>query len=65
VKKLRGDHRSGVPHYWIIDPIAQTLTVHRHTEAGDLAAETGERVRAEPFDAIELQLGVLFGDDED
>jgi Uma2 family endonuclease len=68
VKKLRGYHRGGVPHYWIIDPIAQTLTVHRHTEAGYLvvlAAESGERVRAEPFDAIELQVGVLFGDDED
>jgi hypothetical protein len=25
----------------------------------------GERVRAEPFDAIELKIGALFGDDED
>ncbi|WP_437302318.1 hypothetical protein [Sorangium sp. So ce388] len=28
-----------------------------------LLAERGERVRAEPFDAIELSVGVLFGDD--
>ena len=68
VKKLRAYHRHQVPHYWIIDPIAETLTVHRFTEDGYLlvlAAERPERVRAEPFDAIELQVSVLFGDDED
>ena len=27
-----------------------------------LAAEVGERVRAEPFDAIELDVAALFGD---
>ena len=30
-----------------------------------LAAERGERVRAEPFDAIPLHVGVLFGDEDD
>lgn len=30
-----------------------------------LAAERGELVRAEPFDATPLQVGVLFGDDEE
>ena len=42
--------------------------MHRFTEGGYLlvlAAERTERVHAEPFDAIELQVGVLFGDDED
>jgi hypothetical protein len=29
-----------------------------------LAAERVQRVRAEPFDAIELDVGVLLGDDE-
>jgi hypothetical protein len=28
-------------------------------------AVAGEPVRAEPFDAIELRVGVLFGDEED
>lgn len=28
-------------------------------------ADRTERVRAEPFDAIELIIGVLFGDDEE
>jgi hypothetical protein len=42
--------------------------VHRWTPDGFLlvlTAERGERVRAEPFDALEMQVGVLFGDDED
>ena len=44
------------------------LTVYRWGPDGYievLAAERGERVKAEPFDAITLQVGVLFGDDED
>ena len=28
-----------------------------------LRAERGETVRAEPFDAIEIAVGTLFGDD--
>jgi len=28
-------------------------------------AAAGETVRAEPFEAIELRVGTLFGDDED
>ncbi|MBI4957510.1 MAG: Uma2 family endonuclease [Myxococcales bacterium] len=68
VRKLRAYHHHQIPHYWIIDPVEETLTVHRFTEGGYLlvlAAERGERVRAEPFDAIDLQVGVLFGDDEE
>ena len=45
-----------------------TLTVHRHTPDGYLVAlraSEGERVRAEPFDAIELYVRVLLGGDED
>jgi hypothetical protein len=30
-----------------------------------LVAERGELVRAEPFEAIALRVGVLFGDDDD
>lgn len=46
----------------------EVLTVHRWMEGGYLnvlTAERGERVRAEPFDAIEGSVGVLFGDDPD
>lgn len=67
VVKMRLYHRSHVGHYWLIDPRDETLTVYRWTEEGYLyvlGAQRGERVRAEPFEAIDLQVGVLFGDDE-
>jgi Uma2 family endonuclease len=68
VKKKRGYHRFGVPHYWILDPEEETLSVNRWTTDGYvevLAAERTDRVHAEPFDAIELRVGVLFGDDDE
>jgi Uma2 family endonuclease len=68
VKKRRIYYQHRVGHYWIIDPIAQRLEVYRWHSDGYLqvlTAERGERVRAEPFDALELQVGTLFGDDED
>ena len=55
--------RAGVRHAWLVDPAARTLEVlsldgptYRllATYADD------ERVRAEPFDAIELDLAVLW-----
>ncbi|MFO0759986.1 MAG: Uma2 family endonuclease [Byssovorax sp.] len=67
VKKKRTYHRCQIPHYWIIDPLEETLAVHRWGPDGYievLAAQRGECVRAEPFDAVELQVGVLFGDEE-
>jgi Uma2 family endonuclease len=68
IKKKRVYHRHQVPHYWIIDPQEETLAVCRWMQDGYLDvldAERGEEVRAEPFDAITLKVGVLFGDDED
>lgn len=66
ITKLVGYHLAGVPHYWIIDQLDRTLTVHRHAPAGYvivLRAGAAQRVRAEPFDALELHVGVLLGDD--
>jgi Uma2 family endonuclease len=66
VKKLRLYHRVSIPHYWIADPRDATLTIMRWSAAGYvtlLRAERTELVRAEPFDAIELVVGTLFGDD--
>ena len=68
VIKLRRYHQAGVPHYWILDQTDRTLSVYRHTVDGYLVAlraEASELVRAEPFDAIELRVGVLLGDDPD
>lgn len=66
IKKLRLYHQAGLPHYWLVDPRDSTLTVMRHSPDGYvtlLRAERHEVVRAEPFDAIEIPVGTLFGDD--
>ncbi len=66
--KLRAYHRAGVPHYWLIEPASRTLTVMRHTEGGYLtvlAASAEEKVRAEPFDAVELLVASFFDDEPD
>lgn len=68
VRKKHIYHRHEVPHYWIVDPDQEMLTVDRWHPGGYLevgAIERGQTVRAEPFDAIEFPLGVLFGDDDD
>ena len=55
--------RAGVGHAWLVDPVAQTLEVYR-LDAGiyqlALTASTNDRVRAEPFDAVELELELLW-----
>jgi Uma2 family endonuclease len=68
VKKKRIYHQHEVPHYWIIDPRDETLTVHRWSAAGYvqvLLAQRGERVRAEPFELVELAVAELFDDEEE
>jgi Uma2 family endonuclease len=63
LRKMRIYARESVAHLWLVDPIAQTLEVYRleggrwvvfGTFGGD------EKVRAEPFDAIELDLARLW-----
>ena len=68
VDKLRVLHLSGVPHYWIANPEQKTLVVHRWQPKGYLivlTAAAGDVVRAEPFDAVELRVDVMFGDADD
>jgi Uma2 family endonuclease len=68
IRKKRVYHRHRIPHYWIIDPAESTLAVYRWAEGGYLevlAAERGERVRAEPFVAVELSVGVFFGEEDE
>jgi hypothetical protein len=48
--------------------VDETLAVHRWHPDGYvevLSADRDELVRAEPFEAIELRVAVLFGDDDD
>ncbi len=68
VRKLRGYHAAGVPHYWIADPERETLLIHRWSEQGYVVVQTaqrGETIHAEPFEAVPLPVGLLFGDDPD
>jgi Uma2 family endonuclease len=58
-----------VRHYWLVDVDARELVIHRLEDASwvrvnaYVANEPGQRVRLEPFDAEEIELGILFGDD--
>lgn len=68
VEKSRALQVAGVPHYWILDPEREVLTVYRNIGTAwvvALTAGAGEVVRAEPFDAIEMAVSVLFGHDPD
>jgi Uma2 family endonuclease len=65
IQKLRIYARARVGHVWLINPIQRTLEVLAldgdswrlsSAHAGD------ERVRARPFDAVELELGALWAD---
>jgi Uma2 family endonuclease len=54
---------SGVKHVWLVDAIQRTLEVLRAHEGKWLivAVHRGDvRVRAEPFDAIEIDLAILW-----
>jgi len=68
VEKFRVLQLVGVPHYWLMDPDTQILTVHRLEATGyvvALTASAGETVRAEPFADVELPVGVLFGEPDE
>jgi Uma2 family endonuclease len=62
-KKLRIYSRENVGHAWLVDPLRQTLEVLA-LEAGSLGQieehHGNVRVRARPFDAIELELLALW-----
>ena len=63
VKKLEIYRREGVTHLWFVDPDGRTLEVLRLEGERFVVAQTFEGddgVRAEPFDAIELELGALW-----
>jgi len=57
--------REDVPNAWLVNPVQRTLEVLRLTSEGWLTLAVhhdDQRVRAEPFDAVELDLGVLWAD---
>ncbi|MBA3394140.1 MAG: Uma2 family endonuclease [Deltaproteobacteria bacterium] len=59
---LYARHRVG--HVWLLDPLEQTLEIYRlHGEGWFLVAAFGAdaKVRAAPFDAVELDLTLVWG----
>jgi Uma2 family endonuclease len=62
-KKMRIYRREAVAHVWLINAVQQTLEVYRLDQGKWTLVDThegSERVRAEPFEAIELDLGPLW-----
>jgi Uma2 family endonuclease len=62
-EKLPAYARARVGHVWLVDPLQQYLEVLRlHGETYSIVAThfTDAKVRAEPFDAIELDLSILW-----
>jgi Uma2 family endonuclease len=66
-KKLPIYARERVGHVWLIDPLARTLEGFELTDAAWKLLGTwaeNDQVRLQPFDAIELDLRVLWADVE-
>ncbi|OJT27610.1 hypothetical protein BO221_01215 [Archangium sp. Cb G35] len=62
-RKMAVYAREGVRHFWLVDPLLQTLEVYR-LESGRwslLGTHAGVvTVHAEPFEALALELGALW-----
>ena len=63
VIKMRIYAREKVPHLWLIEPVGMTLEVYalagqRWMVAGTYGGD--DHVRAEPFEALEIELGKLW-----
>lgn len=59
VDKLRAYQRAQVPHYWIVDPDQEVLTIYRFgTQTYEVALTAGrdETVHAEPFEAVPMSV---------
>ena len=62
-KKMPIYARQGVRHFWLVDPIAKTLEVYENDHLNWKLLRTyanDDKVRAAPFDAIEIDLAVLW-----
>jgi Uma2 family endonuclease len=62
-RKMRIYRREGVGHVWLINPVLCTLEIYRLEAGRWMLLDTFEgntSTRAEPFDAVELSLCVLW-----
>jgi Uma2 family endonuclease len=65
IKKLPFYATQGIGHAWLVDPLQRTLEVFRNQGGRWTLLSTHadeDKVRAEPFDAIELELSALWAD---
>jgi Uma2 family endonuclease len=63
VEKRRLYAQHGIPHYWIVDPLARTLEALEAREGSWWEAGVygdGDVARIGPFEAVELAVGRLF-----
>ncbi|MBA3464540.1 MAG: Uma2 family endonuclease [Deltaproteobacteria bacterium] len=67
VDKLGVLHVAGVPDYWVVDEDERMLMMYQHTSAGYVmqTARSGDVIHARPFDAVELRVACVFGDEDD
>jgi Uma2 family endonuclease len=62
-RKMHHDARAGVRHVWLIDPGPRTLEIYRLDGQGwrlTAAFAGDDKVHAEPFDAIDLELANIW-----
>jgi Uma2 family endonuclease len=62
-RKMGSYAREGVKHLWLVDPRPRLLEVYRQEQGqwSRLGAYLGDtRVRAKPFEALELKLSLLW-----
>jgi len=62
-RKLDVYHRENIGHVWLVSPALRTLEVYRGADLGWLRVATfteGDVVRAEPFDAVPIDLAGLW-----
>ena len=60
-RDLYGAH--GVAEYWLVDPIAETVSIHRHRDGVLVATNTfgrGQTLRSPLFAGLELHLDDVF-----
>lgn len=63
IRKMRVYAREQVGHVWLVDPAAQTLEVYARSADAWVRSQVGEateKLRAAPFEALELDLSVLW-----
>lgn len=65
IVKYRDYARAGIPYYWLVDLSQKAVTALKLQDGHYLVtaeARAGELLRAEPFELLELDVGVLFGE---